>query len=212
MTRSEKVAKAGDVTPKEMAAMIGERVAEEFGKAGLSGYQHCVLCAESTRPESMAALVLPFENIDVDEQAIDPATGLIVIHHVLAMMDNAFEAMGRRDLRDDVESFMKREARPTMTIGRLVSVELPKMAKEGGSPTVWEIRGGDEGDVLVIADGRHFSDIDGLPDAYLMGSLLDFFIEMVSKGAGQMPIGEEMRSIIDDLESEINSEKGNKNE
>lgn len=206
------MAKAGDVTPKEMAAMIGERVAEEFGKAGLSGYQHCVLCAESTRPESMAALVLPFENIDVDEQAIDPATGLIVIHHVLAMMDNAFEAMGRRDLRDDVESFMKREARPTMTIGRLVSVELPKMAKEGGSPTVWEIRGGDEGDVLVIADGRHFSDIDGLPDAYLMGSLLDFFIEMVSKGAGQMPIGEEMRSIIDDLESEINGGEGDKND
>lgn len=212
MVKSEKVAKVGDVTPKDMAAMIGERIVEEFEKAGLSGYQHCVMCAETTRPESMAALVLPFENFDVDEQAIDPATGLVVIYHVLMMMDNAFGAMGRRDLKDDVESFMKEKARATMTIGRLVSVTLPKMAKEGGTPIVWEIGGGDEGDVLVIADGRHFSDIDGLPDAYLMGSLLDFFIEMAARGAGQMPIGGEMRSIIDDIESEINGEKGNKDD
>jgi hypothetical protein len=212
MAKSEKVAKVGDVTPKEMAAMIGERIVEEFEKAGLSGYQHCVMCAETTRPESMAALVLPFENIDVDEQAIDPATGLIVICHVLMMMDNAFEAMGRRDLKDDVESFMKEKARATMTIGRLVSVTLPKMAEDGGTPIVWEIAGEDEGSVLVIADGRHFSDIDGLPDAYVMGSLLDFFIEMAVKGAGQTPTGAEMRSIIDDLESEINGEKGDQDE
>lgn len=210
MTRKELVAKKGDVTPEEAAAMVGERIVEEFGKAGLSGYQHCVMCVEETRPESMAALVLPFENIDVDEQALDPATGLVVIYHVLAMMDNAFDAMGRRDLKDNVESFMKKEARATMTMGRLVSVTLPKMAEDGGTPIVWEIAGGDEGNVLVIADGRHFSEIDGLPDAYVMGALLDFFIEMAAKGAGQTPTGAKMRSIIDDLESEINSEKGDK--
>lgn len=212
MAKSEKVAKAGDVTPEEMAAIIGERVAEEFGKAGLSGYQHCVMCAETEQPDCMAALVLPFESFDADDQSMDPATGLVVIHHVLAMMDNAFEAIGRRDLKDVLGLYMNEVARPIMTIGRLVAVVLPKMTEEGGSPIIWEIRGGDEGSVLVIADGRHFSDIDGLPDAYLMGSLLDFFIEMVSKGAGQMPTGAEMRSIIDDLESEINGEEGDRNE
>lgn len=212
MARCEKMGKIGEVTPEDMGAILGRMIAEEFGKAGLTGYQHCVMCVEETRPESMAALVLPFENIDVDEQALDPATGLVVIYHVLAMMDNAFDAMGRRDLRDDVESFMKKEARTTMTIGRLVSVTLPKMAEDGGTPIVWEIAGGDEGNVLVIADGRHFSEIDGLPDAHIMGSLLDFFIEMAAKGAGQTPTGAQMRSIIDDLESEINSEKGDKDE
>ncbi len=212
MARYEKIGKAGDVTPEEMAGIIGARVAEEFGKAGLSGYQHCVLCAEKPDSGKMAALLLPFENIDVDEQAIDPATGLIVVQHVLTMMDNAFEAAGRRDLKDRFDAYMKKVARPIMTIGHLVSVTLPKMAEEGGTPIVWKINDGDEGTVLVIADGRHFSDIDGLPDAYLMGSLLDFVVKMAVKGAGQMPTGEEMRSIIDDIESEINREKGNKDE
>ena len=208
MARYKKVAKAGEVKPEEMGAMLGRMIAEEFGKAGLSGYQHCVMCAETSEPYRMAALVLPFEAIDVEEQAIDPAIGLTVIYHVLEMMDNALQAIGRQDLEEDLATFMEKIARPTMAIGRLVSVELPKMAEEGGTPIVWKINGGDEGSVLVVADGRHFSDIDGLPDAYLMGTLLDFFIEMVSKGAGRMPAGAEMRSIIDELESEINSEKG----
>lgn len=212
MARYEKVGKTEDLTPEEMAAVIGKRIAEEFGKAGLSGYQHCVLCADRPDSGKMAALMLPFENIDVDEQAIDPATGLIIIQHVLTMMDNAFEAAGRRDMKDAFDSYMDKIARPIMTIGNLVSVILPRMAEQGGSPVVWKVNDGDEGAVLVIADGRHFSDIDGMPDAYLMGSLLDFIFGMAAKGAGQMPIGAEMQSIIDDIESEINGEKGKKDE
>lgn len=212
MTRSEKIANSGDVTPEKMGAMIGERIAEEFGKAGLSGYQHCVMCMEETAHDRMAALMLPFENFDADTQAIDPATGLTVIYHVLEMMENAFDAAGREDMKDGLHYFMKKVARSTMTIGRLVSCTLPKMAEEGGTPIVWEIKGGDEGKVVVIADGRHFSEIDGLPDVYVMGSLLDFFIEMATRGAGQVPTGSEMTSIIDDLESEINGEKGNGND
>lgn len=207
MTRHEK---ADQIAPEDMGAMLGRMIAEEFGKAGLSGYQHCVMCAETSEPDRMAALVLPFESFDVDEQSMDPAIGMTVILHVLEMMDNALKAIGRQDLESDIDIIMEKVAKPIIAMSRLVSVELPKMAEEGGTPIIWKVNGGDEGSVLIVADGRHFSNIDGLPDAYIMGSLLDFVVDMVAKGAGRMPAGAEMRSIIDDIESEINGEKGKK--
>lgn len=212
MTRSEKVAKVGDIEPKDLVHAIGDRIVEEFEKAGLSGYQHCVMCSEEEAVGKVSAILLPIENFDGETQSIDPGTGLILIHHVLLMMNNAFDKMGLEDEKLMLDEYMKAAGRPTMTIGRLVSTMLPKMAKDGGTPIVWEIKGGDEGDVLIIADGRHFSEIDGLPDAYLMGSLLEFFIEMAAKGAGQVPAGSEVESIIDELESMANGEEGKKDD
>lgn len=199
--------KANQIAPEDMGAILGRMIAEEFGKAGLTGYQYCVMCAEESEPSRMAALVLPYESFDVDEQSMDPAIGMTVIYHVLEMMDNALKAIGRQDLQSDIDTVMEKVARPIIAMSRLVSVELPKMAEQGGTPIIWKVNGGDEGSVLIVADGRHFSNIDGLPDAYIMGSLLDFFIDMVAKGAGRIPTGEEMQSIISELESEVN-EKG----
>lgn len=205
MDRCEKVGKVDEISPEDMGAILGRMIAEEFGKAGLTGYQHCVMCTEISEPKRMAALVLPYESFDVDEQAMDPAIGLTVILHVLEMMDNAIQAIGRQDMQSDIDTVMETIARPIIAISRLVSVELPMMTEQGGTPIIWKINGGDEGSVLIVADGRHFSNIDGLPDAYIMGSLLDFFIDMVAKGAGRIPTGEEMQSIISELESEINN-------
>lgn len=212
MSRSDKVAVIGDITPKDLVHTIGDMVVEGFENAGLSGYQHCVICSEEEAVGKMSALLLPIENFDGETQSIDPGTGLVLIHHVLLMMDNAFDKMGLEDEKLVLDEYMKKVGRPTMTIGSLVSTTLPKMAEDGGTPIVWKIKGGDEGDVLIIADGRHFSEIDGLPDAYLMGSLLDFFLEMALKGAGQVPAGSEMKSIIDELESMVNGEKGEKDD
>ena len=212
MARSEKVAKVGDITARDLVHAIGDRVVEEFEKAGLSGYQHCVICSEEEAVGKVSALLLPIEDFDGETQSIDPGTGLILIHHVLLMMGNAFDKMGLEDEKLMLDEYMRKVGGPVMTIGRLVSTTLPKMAEDGGTPIVWEIKGGDEGNVLIIADGRHFSEIDGLPDAYLMGSLLDFFMEMAAKGAGQVPAGSEMESIIDELESMVNGEKGEKDD
>lgn len=212
MSKNEKVAAIGDITPEDLVHAIGDRIVEEFEKAGLSGYQHCVMCSEEEAVGKVSALLLPIENFDGETQSIDPGTGLVLIHHILLMMGNAFDKMGLEDEKLMLDEYMRKVGKPTMTIGRLVSTTLPKMAEDGGTPIVWEIKGGDEGDVLIIADGRHFSEIDGLPDAYLMGSLLDFFIEMAVKGAGQVPAGSEMESIIDDLESMVNGEKGEKDD
>lgn len=179
-------------------------MSDAFKDAGLSGDMAFVECSCEEEPESVSGIILPIESFDMRTKGINPSTGLLLISHVLDMIEATLAGAGRDDLIDELDEAMKAMARPTMTKTKLFGKILPKMEEGGGSPVIWEIKDDDEESVLIIAKSCHFSELDGLPDAYVIDALMGFIARMLLKGAGEVPTGSEVSSMLDSLEQEIN--------
>lgn len=179
-------------------------MAEAFEGAGLSGDMVFVECTCEEMPDRVSGLVLPIERFEPRTMGIDPSTGLVTIYHVLDMIEATLADAGRGDLIDKLDEVIKTAARPTMTKARLFGEILPRMEEDGGCPVVWEIRDDDGESMLLIAKSSHFSEIDGLPDTYVMDALVGFVVKMLLKGAGKVPAGSDLSSMLDSIEREIN--------